>query len=294
MRAGFINVLLIGFAALNASFLGGQVACAQQQPFDPRAIDSSALSEAYLLEMGIPQDSKFYKPLKSKLVASLNQAKRAKYKEIRDGGAKQDPSDQQDQEEQQSARPSKTVINNDNEVPLPELAVIRHYRGENGIPLPEPSEIYNPFDFSREQFFEMVEKYKPVMEQTTKALFQAGALPSCAGSTTDKEKLDLRGIKGKLKSEVLFDTIYISEEQLGDHSPSDFGERTEIIVYRAGSQEPASLFARQVGVDCLPFRVRITPLYRFIHKGSDALLNFDQHPNKKGKDPEKVKKKRKK
>ncbi|MCO6431650.1 MAG: hypothetical protein J5J00_12375 [Deltaproteobacteria bacterium] len=78
----------------------------------------------------------------------------------------------------------------------------------------------------------------------------------------------------------LLDDLLVLSAAAPEVPGNAFGAATKVARYNAGSSDPLSLKLFQMGLKCLPFRARSYKQRSVQDMGKNALLNFDESPEK--------------
>jgi len=161
--------------------------------------------------------------------------------------------------------------------------VIKHIRGRDGVPFPDRKDIFPKVEveIDEEYAMEVIGKYLQNQLEATKKQLKLAPLPNCTESTTSKK--ERRFFTEDNEAKVTFDMLYLAPEQIPQSYREFFGQGVMVRSYDPRRPDPFAYAARNSNVDCLPYRIRTTGRYVFRHKGDEALKNFDEDPNGKGK-----------
>lgn len=166
--------------------------------------------------------------------------------------------------------------------------IVKHLKGEYGVPLPNPDEIRQSYvsltnpqlPTPDEQILkeQMDEEYMEHLRQ----LLTPIKFPRCTSSS--RSELDTGYVLDKLGSEVEADFLFIAEEDLPPENNDYvelFGRKTQVRPISEWSL-PAQFGAKSMGFDCLPARLRATKAKVFREQGEYALRNYDKDQFGKG------------
>jgi hypothetical protein len=110
----------------------------------------------------------------------------------------------------------------------------------------------------------------------------ATPLPICMHDRTKKvARATASSVKGK--DSTSFDLLVIDQKDLPNDHDEVFGKNTQILVHAPEFARDVTEVTSTLKVSCVPSRVRVTGRNRFLHEGKDALKNYDEDPNGKGK-----------
>lgn len=156
--------------------------------------------------------------------------------------------------------------------------IFRHIRGKDGKPFAS-APVLDPKIFESAPVLALAEKKQDYMRQELMKLLEPKPLPDCPSSKTEKSTLG----KARLKDSIThFDMLFVRAETAPDSPEELVGFQPMVIRYRDDRPDENSLAALGVGINCLPFRLRITSRSSYAHIGLDALKNYDEQPDGKG------------
>ncbi|MCB0355129.1 MAG: hypothetical protein KDD64_16470, partial [Bdellovibrionales bacterium] len=173
--------------------------------------------------------------------------------------------------------------------------VIKHLRFNEGIPFPAPEELKpEAIDkeviqrFVRERLENLPKAQREEMSKIYRAHVEAfntpRHLPACVDSKTIKVRNGAKSAQyygEKSDDGVLFDALFVKESAPDFRegltgSDELFGQHTHLHYYESKAEDPIALIASEKGVDCLPFRLRVTEDFIYKDFGENALRNYDE------------------
>jgi hypothetical protein len=164
-----------------------------------------------------------------------------------------------------------------------ERPVIKHIRASAGIPFPTIEEINFPFDprqIDREELIKEVTELLEAYVAMVPKMMEIPKLSVCTeAKTVKRERKDFN--RGDA-NDVLYDILYINEQSMPSFDLEQLGDNIELSFYDPKKPNPLSYSARVLSVPCLPYRIRATGRNIFQHQGEDALKNYDDNPNGRG------------
>jgi len=160
------------------------------------------------------------------------------------------------------------------------LPVLKHIRGTSGVRFPTREEIkmpFNPDDIDKEQ---LTREIKIVLDAHVAMVPQnmtIPELPMCKKGET--ERRERPNFDRQSMNEVFYDVLYFDADTAQRTNLYELGENIEATIYDTDRPNPLSYSATVLSVPCLPFRIRGTGRYLFMHHGEHALRNYDKDPN---------------
>ncbi|MBX7145100.1 MAG: hypothetical protein K1X79_11665 [Oligoflexia bacterium] len=152
--------------------------------------------------------------------------------------------------------------------------VIRHFRGKAGIPLPNKDDIPFPFKVTEENLKQAFEDYFKVVNQFLEANTTPAKLPKCTKNETTKTETGYTD--DEKPEELIADILFLDKRDVPLDVEEVFGKKTMARPYNANEPNFETLGALGIGVDCLPFRWRVTRKYLIKDTGKNALKNYDK------------------
>lgn len=165
------------------------------------------------------------------------------------------------------------------------VRVIRHLKSDHGIPFPRNNALVLPDRYAQ---IGLSEEYLKswVMKGLEMAKVHAGSLPvppKLRRCNENKTVMASTGVKDqRIKKIVLLDMVFLDEDP-PLNVDEIFGQRTSVFKYEDKPNHGVSIVASQLGIRCLPARIRATPGYAIRDRGINALKNYDRDPTGKGK-----------
>lgn len=175
--------------------------------------------------------------------------------------------------------------------------IVRHIRGNGGVPLPSereierqieqltatPSHPVKPFDAPHMEPDQSAHDYvlaqSPQREERMREKLP-GFYPRCKANQTLVDEAGALPLEGPVR--VSYDILFTGKELLPEHPAKAFGNNTVIRVYDPfDSESVVGIELDQLGVRCLPARIRVTTEGEFRMEGISALHNFDGDPTGK-------------
>jgi hypothetical protein len=171
-------------------------------------------------------------------------------------------------------------------------SVIKHVRGEEGIPLTFAN---NPFGATqlvpprpdRTQITnylqrEKVAKREYELKHGTDILLAKRSIVACEADESKREDV-LTTKKKPAKLQVIkTDMLFIEKGKAIEEPDKAFGKNVNVV--EIGRDLPVGeVMSRVYGVSCLPFRYTVTTDHIIKRAGPSALRNFDENPLGKGK-----------
>lgn len=163
--------------------------------------------------------------------------------------------------------------------------VIRHLRGNEGIPLPGPMPPPPELSLDDPKVQEALGEYGKYVEKEMERLTTPQDLPDCVDSKTERGALGSGKAAKDQEHDVFFDMLFMRSGNIPLDPQDVFGKETKVVPFSGEFVNGASFAAIGVGVKCLPTRFRVTGRYTFRHEGEAALRNYDDEPNGSGKVP---------
>jgi hypothetical protein len=160
------------------------------------------------------------------------------------------------------------------EDPLSPRVVIRHFRGKEGIPFPAKDDVPFPFKVTQEGMKQAFIDYFKVVNSAIEANTTPAKLPKCKVNETIRVET---GYKETEKvDQLISDILFLDKADMPMDPDEVFGKRTMARPYNTKEANFEVLGAVGIGVDCLPFRWRVTRKYLFTDKGLNAYKNYDK------------------
>lgn len=166
-------------------------------------------------------------------------------------------------------------------------SIFKHYRGQGGIALPTQQDIAASPIVSLVRQDEMQKAIETdVTTDYKKSQPGRAIIRECTAE--DESTREHGGIKVESGKEDykgnLVDTLYVMPEDLKgiDLDAKPFGEKTQVFELGDGS-DAISLHLQNMGVACVPYRVRVSRASHHRDYGLNALRNFDKNPEGRGK-----------
>lgn len=237
--------------------------------------------ESFSESLAIPKGSRFYKRYRLGLAHS--------YRDLRKKQQDEDPlktTSTEDEFYEYDSRPkqkSDTYIDRVHQ----ERPVLKHYRGKYGMAFPTEEEVVSSFHYDVDAIKRQIEDSYKGAEEYVKQL-AVGAYPNCDVSDTTKTKMPPSAAQDFPDPDVVIvDMLFINKHDIPINYQEMWGKRVVVRPLEAGKTEMAMPYLKSLGMTCLPFRVRVTPKFQFVHQGFDALKNYEANPTGKGKlDPQ--------
>lgn len=173
-----------------------------------------------------------------------------------------------------------------------ERGVVRHYRMPQGVPIPAPTPVPNEFieDVQKEIEAELAR----VQAEPTAPPKKLMSLRSCGVTSTEKtprkslvKHTPKKAEKGTPKDDtenILYDLLVLREKDAPSDSGIIFGTETRVVAYPENGDVSVLLeMLEPFKIECLPYRLRVTRSFYYRHKGEDALKNYDEKADGKGK-----------
>ncbi len=174
---------------------------------------------------------------------------------------------------EQNENPIENIDDDEDPDSATPAVVIRHFRGTNGIPLPAKEDIPFPFKVTQEAVKEaFIEYFKVVTEAQIKNITPA-TLPACRVNESTQEETGYTG--EEMPDQLIADILFMDKTDMPMDPSEAFGKRTMVRPYNSKEANFEVLGAIGIGVDCLPFRWRVTRKFLFKDKGRNALKNYD-------------------
>lgn len=174
-----------------------------------------------------------------------------------------------------------------------ERPVIRHYRMPQGVIIPTPTPVPQSFIDETRRRLE-AELARSLAEQTPTPPKKLSPLRSCGGTSTEKtpRKSLIKGTKKKEEKRdpkddtdnILYDLVVVKAKDAPSDPDIVFGTRARVIAYpESGDVQGLLEMIEPFKIECVPYRIRVTRKFRYRHKGEDALKNYDEKADGKGK-----------
>ena len=148
-----------------------------------------------------------------------------------------------------------------------------HVRGPEGVPFPQPEEVYvDPrptISIGAEN--KMAENL--ALPQYTKP-------PRCDSNEPKRE--DLPVDDGHKEETILFENLYLPEELVPVDFAEVYGAKVRLFPYGPTAGNGAYVRMRVDAVPCVPYRLRVTNRAWYYEQGNNALRNYDKLPSGRG------------
>jgi hypothetical protein len=181
-------------------------------------------------------------------------------------------------------------VTNQRSKPATRRSISLYIRGQDGVDFPDPADL-------RRKHQEFINRAKQDLSPaiahsfaTAKPTKGPRLLPvrTCAVSKTEQKRLSRpkrKIAKKKTFQGVQYDVLMVQRQFLPQDYMKAFGKRVTVKVYDRDEKSffTTALKYSSTHIPCLPYRVRITDQSQYIHFGKDALLNYDQGVEGKGK-----------
>lgn len=162
--------------------------------------------------------------------------------------------------------------------------IIRHYRGTEGQPFtPPPSreKVLAASKLKADDVKKMLDIAKDAWKLQVQVLpTPPKNMPTCMLNKT--EKVAIPKTPKTQPNQLLFDYLFLQKDDLPIDPAKAFGKKTSVFEYESFESASAYL-ALAVKATCMPYRIRVTGKYIYRHFGLNALYNFDQQYDGKGK-----------
>lgn len=152
--------------------------------------------------------------------------------------------------------------------------VIKHVRGNYGIPIPSKEMMWKAFEWTPERKEKLEKLIYANALRLEKKLMDSPELKACENSITRRNKMAVPEKKAVPTSK--FDLLILDPEDMPSEPDEAFGLETQVKPYSTALEDGMTLLAGSYNVRCLPTRLRATGTYVFWHEGLDALKNFDK------------------
>lgn len=152
--------------------------------------------------------------------------------------------------------------------------VIRHFRGKDGIPFPAKDEVPFPFKVTQEGMKQAFVDYFKVVNSAIQANITPAKLPKCKVNETTRVETGYQ--ESEKVDQLISDILFLDKADMPMDPEDVFGKRTMTRPYNTKEANFEVLGAVGIGVDCLPFRWRVTRKYLFTDKGLNAYKNYDK------------------
>ena len=242
------------------------------EPRDPEAF----MEDLIVNRLGIPQDSKFYRPLINELHRRARSSKSSAPSDLA-------PSDTPDETapDEEEVRPLFPQLN----VMSAATQIVKHYRGSKGIDLPTKevmSKLLTIPDGVREQLEAEIKKQ---IEAEMNRHFPILSLPRCTASRTEMKDLGGETVEmsKEAQQDVVADYLYLNSNDVPASIPEAFGREVVVYEFENGAEDPVGELIHEYKINCVPFRVTLTGRWIVVREGLDALKNFDKNALGKGK-----------
>jgi|GEM_PF-3756939 len=152
--------------------------------------------------------------------------------------------------------------------------ISKHIRGTEGIDFPTP--------LTKKDFLENKKKNLNMKKfNNTSLLDKPIDITKCIFNKTLIKPTAYKGTK----SQVIRDILFLYHKDINVKSYIKYGKHTQIIGLDYGEKlNSQNHYAKSLGLNCIPSRMRLTNKSAYIHYGTDALKNFDKDPDGYGKD----------
>jgi hypothetical protein len=170
---------------------------------------------------------------------------------------------------------------------LPEAQVIKHLKGEEGIPYPTKEEMQKYYDerYGKEISYNVDEEAKKLQKEDQKELKeQLTPIKFEACKLSTKENQVIADPNSSNAKDLEMDLLFIAEEDLPKTNTDYFelfGKKTDLKIiskWSLGIQQAA----KSININCLPTRFRATKSVVFQEQGAYALRNYDKDPHGEG------------
>ncbi len=165
--------------------------------------------------------------------------------------------------------------------------IYKHLKGNDGIAF----DVIDPSSQTLPAKPEDAEKYVSEIMDIRQKYYQelmkpAPPLPNCLEDKTDKEITEIAS--GSKKGQLIMDMLFIKEKEGPLNLQEALGTETQIIPYKGDRKDPLSYATLGLGVECLPYRIRIVQGAIFRDYGKNAYKSYLDNQFGKGRDPDKV------
>lgn len=157
---------------------------------------------------------------------------------------------------------------------LSSIKIVKHIKGEDGLPL-TAAEPKIPDDYDGDEAARgSMQHFTEVMIAGAKDFARRPALPRCERSEVIRR--DYPSDKGTVES-LIPDVLFL--RNVTPRDPDElFGIKVRIVTCTSAEGDACALAAEQLGLVCLPTRIRVHDGKLYRYQGEGALKNFDRAP----------------
>ena len=163
------------------------------------------------------------------------------------------------------------------------LPITLHLRGTAGKPLPEAEKLREERRQARRQTRSPEERVRQAtaehraMMSRYNASRQMKPLPACHRDTKH-----FTPFASPLRRDVIQDLLFVKPGESLTDSDEQFGQLTQVIPYDPSRPSNWAMYGKNMGITCLPTRLRILGKGLSREEGLPALRNYDTEPYGKG------------
>jgi hypothetical protein len=154
----------------------------------------------------------------------------------------------------------------------PVTVPIAHYRGIGGVELPDK---FKPvFSISRDQIkAAMVSSIAGQVSMMKKFSKPAEDLPNCKKSKIDRHTAPV--YDPATKDRLWMDMLFVREELMPEDTRQVYGEKVIVRPFQTKRPSAEAWAVKDMGVVCVPYRIRIVGPTTYYMQGAMALRNFE-------------------
>lgn len=155
----------------------------------------------------------------------------------------------------------------------PVTVPIAHYRGIGGVALPDK---FKPvFTVSRDQIkAAMISSIAGQVNMMKQFSRPAEDLPNCKKSKIDRHTAPI--YDPATKDKLWMDMLFLREELMPEDTRQVYGEQVIVRPFQTKRPSAEAWAVKDMGVVCLPYRIRIVGPTSYYMQGAMALRNFEQ------------------
>ncbi len=167
--------------------------------------------------------------------------------------------------------------------------VVRHLRGTSKVQLPTQGEVTQAFAsnqidtrqvMAKPEYQQSMQLYEKVKQESRQIKETPPELPSCPEDVVRALKLESADqvLPVQVDDHIELDWLFVRNKPQGDIEEI-FGKDTIVHVYTTNPDDLVSLMVAKQGIECLPYRVRMSTKYAVHMLGLPALKNYDTKKN---------------
>jgi|GEM_PF-5602518 len=159
---------------------------------------------------------------------------------------------------------------------LAEIKIIKHYRGDSGLPI-TPGYMKTSLSQEKAQAVkEAAQHFQESLRNAALELKNKAPLPPCSESLTFK-KILIKNPEPQAAA-IKMDLLFLRGPKVKDPDET-FGRHVGIIPCTFERGDACSLAAERIGLTCLPTRLRISGAEIAQLEGVPALMNYEENKN---------------